>query len=134
MRKLALIAALALGLACATPAPQRPDQAVYAACAAYSIAAERGAEAAQAGLLPFEAVVELRAFDSKMYVACKSAFAMIRAGEPADSARLAVTAEFVNRALAEFERILAERIERGGRRQPVDPETGEVVPTPAPAP
>ena len=95
-------------LSCAT-APQRADQAVYGACAAYTIAAERGAEAVHAGLLPDTAVIEMQVYDARMNAACKAAFAMIRAGEAPDSDRLAATAELVNRALVEFERLLVEK-------------------------
>jgi len=117
MRRYLLIALLAL--ACATPV--RPDQALYGVCASYTIAAMRGAELAQSGALPVEVVIAARVHDQRAYEGCKAGVALINAGQDPSAAT-----EVVQAALAEFERILAARVEPGS--VPVDPETG----TPAP--
>ena len=114
MRKLAAIC-LILTLGCASPGAPSPGQTFLALCGAYTVAATRAADMAQAGLFTPEEILTLRHLDGKMYEACKAGDAMLQVGmDPSDATAIVVS------LLPAFEQYLLERAGRAPGSNPVD--------------
>ena len=112
MRRLAALSLIAV-LGCASV--PRPDQTFLAFCGAYTVAAVRAADMAQAGMFTPEEILTLRHLDGKMYEACKAGDAMLQVGmDPSDATAIVVS------LLPAFEQYLLERAGRAPGSNPVD--------------